>query len=208
VAATSVARLAPSPQNPPHVVRGRQRLVEAATALFSTKSYHETSVGDVASKAGISVGAVYLYIETKSDLLFLILNEVVERYRERVYLISDMEGSSQERLSMAIREYYLVLDRHHVKTEIMYHEFGALMPDVKKYLRQAETDLEQAFVKIINAGIESAEFSSVDADLYARNILWIGHLWALNRGGVRRSMSIEQFISAETEFFLRAMARS
>lgn len=180
--------------------------MKAATKLFREKSYHATSVGDVAREADVSVGAVYLYIKTKSDLLVLLFNEVVEEYKSRVYIISELGGTATARLSRAIREYYSVMDKHHAKTEIMYHEYRAMDPDVRAYIRKVEDDLESAVYKILISGIETGEFAAVDARLYARNILWLGHLWALNRGSVRSSMNIENFVTAQITFFMRALA--
>jgi AcrR family transcriptional regulator len=202
----SIKRLAPSPDDPPHIVKGRARLVKAATKLFREKSYHSTSVGDVAREAEISVGAVYLYIKTKSDLLVLLFNDVVEEYKSRVYLINELDGTASARLETAIREYYSVLDKHHAKTEIMYHEYGAMEPEARAYIRQVEDDLESVVYKILISGIETGEFVAVDARLYARNMLWLGHMWALNRGGVRSSMTVDKFIAGQVDFFMRALA--
>jgi AcrR family transcriptional regulator len=202
----SIDRLAASPDDPAHIVKGRARLVRAATKLFREKSYHSTSIGDVAREADISVGAVYLYIKTKSDLLVLLFNDVVEEYKSRVYMISELDGSAAAKLGTAITEYYSVLDNHHAKTEIMYHEYGAMDADARAYVRRVEDELESAICKILISGIEAGEFTSVDARLYARNILWLGHLWALNRGGVRSSMTIDQFTAAQIDFFMRALA--
>jgi AcrR family transcriptional regulator len=200
-----VERLRPSPSDPPHVVRGRKRLVKASVKLFRANSYHATSVGDVAREAGISVGAVYLYIKTKSDLLVLLFNDVVEEYQKRVYLISELDGTATEKLAASIREYYTVLDKHHAKTEIMYHEYGSMDSDVRAYIRSVEEDLEASLNKILLNGMESGEFAQVDPRLCARNILWLGHMWALNRGGVRSQMSIDEFIAAQTAFFFAAL---
>jgi len=198
--------LAPSPDDPAHIVRGRERLVKAAIKLFREKSYHATSVLDVAREAEISVGAVYLYIKTKSDLLALLFTEVVEEYKQRVYLISELDGTATEKLRIAIREYYSVLDKYHLRTEIMYHEYLSMEPDVRTYVRQVEEELETAVCRIVIAGIKSGELAQLDARLCARNALWLGHLWALNRGGVRSSMTIDEFIEAQTDFLVRALA--
>lgn len=47
----------------------RQRILEASSELFSRTGYFATSMKDVADKAGIAVGTIYLYYNTKEDLL-------------------------------------------------------------------------------------------------------------------------------------------
>lgn len=199
----------PSPDDPAHIVKGRQRLVRAATKLFRKQSYHATSMSDVAREADISVGAVYLYIKTKSDLLVLLINEVFEDYRQRIYIVGELDGTATEKLAAAIREYFQVLNKHLPKTEITYHEYRALTPDVLTYMHQVEAELENAFAAIIADGIATGEFAAGDSEHHARdvarNAIWLGHLWALNRGGIRRLMKIDEFISTQTDFVLRAL---
>ena len=47
----------------------RRRMVTEATALFLHYGYKKTSMGDVARAAGVAKGTVYLYFESKADLL-------------------------------------------------------------------------------------------------------------------------------------------
>jgi AcrR family transcriptional regulator len=49
--------------------RKRLRIVEAATELFIRNGYRKTSVEEVARRAGVAKGTVYLYFKTKAHLL-------------------------------------------------------------------------------------------------------------------------------------------
>lgn len=47
----------------------RQRLLEAATAVFLEKGYEGTRVAEVARRAGLTTGAIYGNFESKAELL-------------------------------------------------------------------------------------------------------------------------------------------
>lgn len=49
--------------------RTRQRLVRAATRLFSEKGYEETTTNQVARRAGVSIGTFYTYFADKHEIL-------------------------------------------------------------------------------------------------------------------------------------------
>lgn len=49
--------------------RRKQELVDAATALFYTRGYEETSVNDILDAVGCSKGSFYHHFESKMDLL-------------------------------------------------------------------------------------------------------------------------------------------
>lgn len=51
----------------------RTAILEAARASFSTKGFDDTSIEGIAEAAEVSVGTVYNYFTTKSDLLFEML---------------------------------------------------------------------------------------------------------------------------------------
>ena len=61
----------------PEISRGE--ILDAALACFAARGYHETSVDDIAERAGLSKGAIYWHFKGKREL-FLAL---VDRFSER-----------------------------------------------------------------------------------------------------------------------------
>ncbi len=59
-----------------------QRILDAATDLFVHYGYDKTTVGDVARKAGISKGAIYLHFESKDNLFEGLLIREMKRYQD------------------------------------------------------------------------------------------------------------------------------
>ena len=49
----------------------RAQIVAGAVKLFSQKGYDQTTVQQVAKKAGVSTGLIYQYVHDKEDLLLL-----------------------------------------------------------------------------------------------------------------------------------------
>jgi TetR/AcrR family transcriptional regulator, transcriptional repressor for nem operon len=58
---------------PPARSPTRQRLVQAAMALFREKGYDSTSVADVLRQAGVNSGSLYHFFPGKQDLLLAVL---------------------------------------------------------------------------------------------------------------------------------------
>ena len=50
--------------------RRRDRILREGTTLFLQQGYRKTSVDDIARKAGIAKGTIYLYFANKSEILF------------------------------------------------------------------------------------------------------------------------------------------
>ena len=66
-----------------------QEITEAAFEAFAEKGYSATKVADVAKRAGVSKGLMYLYFKTKEELFKAVVKSVVVRRVDR--LIENVE---------------------------------------------------------------------------------------------------------------------
>ncbi|GIW40623.1 MAG: TetR family transcriptional regulator [Candidatus Binatia bacterium] len=64
--------------------RTRSQLLDAAKKVLSQKGYHRTRVLDIARAARVAVGTVYLYYPTKEKLFLELVDDVVQKLRERI----------------------------------------------------------------------------------------------------------------------------
>jgi TetR/AcrR family fatty acid metabolism transcriptional regulator len=61
----------------------RRRILEAATRVFARKGYFAARVSDVAKRAGIADGTIYLYFRNKEHLLVSLFDEVMSKHVEQ-----------------------------------------------------------------------------------------------------------------------------
>ncbi len=73
-ATTVTARRAPRSQ---HTGDKRDLILRAATKLFARRGFFNAQVADVAREAGIAAGTVYLYFQSKDDLLVSIFERTM-----------------------------------------------------------------------------------------------------------------------------------
>ncbi len=55
----------------------RRRILEAATELFTEQGFDATTTATIAKRAGIGAGTLYLYVESKEDLLVAVFRQQV-----------------------------------------------------------------------------------------------------------------------------------
>ncbi len=74
-----------------------QEITDAALAAFAEKGYAATRVDDVAKRAGVSKGLLYLYFKTKEELFKAVIRSfVVPRIDALTEIIDSSELSSEE----------------------------------------------------------------------------------------------------------------
>lgn len=61
----------------------RERIRAAAFELFIEKGYEKTTTKEVARRAGVATGTLFLYAKDKPDLLFLVIHERLREISER-----------------------------------------------------------------------------------------------------------------------------
>ena len=61
----------------------QQQILDAALACFSENGFHQTGMADIVRRSGLSHGAVYLYFQSKDDLIEAL---AVDRHRQEALL--------------------------------------------------------------------------------------------------------------------------
>jgi AcrR family transcriptional regulator len=102
--------LAPPVRAPAAAIRQRrkearpQELLDAALGLFVEKGYAATRAEEVAVRAGVSKGTLYLYYPSKEDLLKAVVrHNVVNQIAEGADFIRQFAGTTSELLATVLR---------------------------------------------------------------------------------------------------------
>jgi TetR/AcrR family fatty acid metabolism transcriptional regulator len=86
----------------------RRRILQAAVKVFARKGYFASRVSDVAKKAGVADGTIYLYFASKEDILVRLFDEVMAEQAEEMKKAVAALPTAPERLR-AIAERHLRL---------------------------------------------------------------------------------------------------
>ena len=88
-------------------VQRHERILDAASRVFSAKGYHGTLVDEIASEAETSKGGVYFHFPTKQAIFLALLDRLADTLRERVEAAVAGEPHPIGRAEVALR---VVLD--------------------------------------------------------------------------------------------------
>ena len=92
----------------PRTTDKRRRILDAAVRVFARKGYFSARVSDIAKKAGVADGTIYLYFRNKEDLLVRLFDEVMSVHVEEARQAVRALPSAPERL-LAIAERHLAV---------------------------------------------------------------------------------------------------
>ena len=69
---------------PPKGERRKQQIIDAAKEMFIEKGFQSTHIGQVCEKLNIARGTVYQYFSNKKEILFALLDSVIERIDDTI----------------------------------------------------------------------------------------------------------------------------
>lgn len=192
------------------VNRRRIQIAETSVELFVKKGYHQTTVREIARSSGMSMGALYDYIRTKEDILFLVCDHIHSTVSRKLKETLFEEKNALDNLKDAIREYFKIIDEIQNYMILLYQETKSLNKKARKYIFKAEEELIGIFKSILNRCIEekSIVLDKSDVNLVAHNIMVTGQMWAFRRWALSRDFSLNRYIKIQTELLLHGIIQS
>lgn len=177
----------------------RSRIVEAAAPLLEAKG-KGASVEDIAKAAGLSVPVAHQFLKKPADIMLLIMENLQQMFLDGLRQNMDEGLEPERKLTIAIRQYYDVVDSQAPKVLLVYRGSRTLDAAGRKRIMQLEMEAVDTFRAILDEGVAAGVFRKTDTDLTAYNITTMGHLWALKGWHFRkRKMSLEDFTVSQTE---------
>lgn len=142
-------------------------ITEAALAAFAENGYAATRVDDVAKRAGVSKGLLYLYFKTKEELFKAVIRSFVAPKVQELSVIVDKSDLSAEEF---IRGPFLSMIKTlpdspiRVIIRLMFSE-GHKHPDlVEYYWENVVRHALEMMKKLIGRGVATGEFRSSAVD--------------------------------------------
>jgi len=141
-----------------------QELLAAALALFSEKGFAATRSEEVAARAGVSKGTLYLYYPSKEELFKAVVRENLSLHiAEGLQIAAQHQGSMAELLGVVMQEWWVRVGQGSAGgiCKIMMAE-ARNFPDLASFYFDEVIDPSQRLLAgLIERGIASGEFRPV-----------------------------------------------
>ncbi len=186
--------------------RRSEQLLGAAARLMERDGSHAVSMQALAGEAGVSVGLIYRYFDSKDDLLLAVIVNVLDAFAERVPAAVEAAGPDPvERLAAAFRAYCEVIDEHRHAAVLTYRESKSLSEAGLRKIKDLEVRTSEPLRALLHEGMVAGLLTPVDVDLMAYNLVLVAHGWALKHWYYERSLTFGDYVRKQTALALRAL---
>ncbi|OOG36549.1 TetR/AcrR family transcriptional regulator [Polaromonas sp. A23] len=142
-------------------------LLDAALDLFVEKGFAGTRAEEVAARAGVSKGTLFLYFQSKEELFKAVVRENISgRFKEWNDEFEAFEGTAAEMLAYCMNVWWerVGATRASGITKLMMSEAGNF-PEIAAFYQQEVIQPGQALIRrIMQRGIDRGEFRPLDLD--------------------------------------------
>ena len=135
----------------------QRRIVAAATALFQEKGFEDTTTAEIAAAAGIGAGTLYLYVESKEELLVsAFVNVAGEAWTEAFELVDGSANVVDQIMTLLLH----VTD-HHEADRRLARSFFKELPYVSTSGRVGTDEFTDWFSKRLASLLDDASANGV-----------------------------------------------
>jgi AcrR family transcriptional regulator len=183
-------------KNPRLIKERRNQIFEAASKLFTKKGYHVTGLRELSKEAGISLGNLYNYINTKEDILYIIHEKAAEMILEAIDQETSDVTDPVEKLKEMIEIELVTMDKYQELILLIYQESHALSKKSLRSLLRGEEMHLQRFQKVLEDGMEKGIFKRSNPVMAANLIKMMIDCWVLKRWALRGKVSLKKMKEA------------
>jgi AcrR family transcriptional regulator len=203
-----------------HPARWRRRkgarpteILEAALAVFAEKGLEGARMDDIAQRAGVTKGTIYLYFENKDAVFKALLTETIgERVRLSTAMLENFDGPTPVLLATVLRIVggFVAHSDRVVLLKLVIGEI-AKFPDLHEFYRRQVVDRGMALWEaILERGIARGEFRAVSVEHMARicmGPILLAAIWrTLFAQFDSESYDVQGLIETHIDFLLRGLA--
>jgi AcrR family transcriptional regulator len=144
-----------------------QEILEAALSVFAEKGFAAARMDEIAARAGVSKGTIYLYFESKEAVFRALVREMlVPRLAEAANVVRDYKGPMGPLLATILRNLgtFITTSDRVVLPKMVIAEAGNF-PDLARIYREEMIERGLSlFGSVIRAGIRQGEFREVPVE--------------------------------------------
>ena len=190
----------------------RIAIIDAALEEFTAQSFTAAKLDDVAVRAGIGKGTIYLYFDSKEDLFKDVVRRNMLAGREVVEdFVANFEGSATELLVAHFRNMYCFMQNEKIPP-LMAMVFGEAVrfPELSRFFHDEMIKLAQDMLRrILRRGVESGEFRQDALEVYTQLLIapvLIGAIWKLQFGDIA-PLDMQRYADMHIDYLLRPLRR-
>ena len=184
----------------------RKQIIKGAIKVFIAKGFHNATVREIAEEAGLTMGSLYNYINTKQDIVYIVYDYITKVLREDMKEAIVGVKDPKERLKAALRQNLNAVYKNQDIIMFLYRESASLDKESLYTVLARETKYIELFEDILREYFKGREVSESRLRLSADLLSYIPVIVTFRRWSLRRRFdSMDTVLEGILDFVLHGI---
>ncbi|MCI0570438.1 MAG: TetR/AcrR family transcriptional regulator [Myxococcaceae bacterium] len=176
--------------------RTRQKLVDAAEAIFGEKGYEAASIADITRKAEVALGTFYVYFPDKKTLFVEVVDNLGDRLRDELGRAVEGISDRVEVERTGLRAFFRFIQEHRLMYRVVRQ---AEFVDEACYRRYYQRFAEP-YAHRLEAAMDEGLVRRIDPETLAWCLMGIGDFLGMRYVLWRHEKQLERALDAAMDF--------
>ena len=156
----------------PPKLKTRDRIMEAAEALFAEKGYHDAAMDEIVRRTSVSKGGLYFHFPSKERLFFAVMDHLGHRLVRRIEDRIGREEAGIDRLEVALTTALEVLGKRRRIAKLLLVQGYSMGNSFEK----KRVEIYSGFASLIEENLDRAIAEDTIRPVNTRiaSYLWVG----------------------------------
>ena len=148
-------------------------IIKIATELFAQYGLKKTTMDEIAEKAGIAKGTIYIYFESKEKLFAAIVNKESEEYFQKLESAINVCPSPEDKIKAFVHSFFEIIFDYMNLYNVAFNtmsEINNLMPTLQSELEQYYTKVKEIIRNIMQQGVSDGSFREIEIELFVDTV--------------------------------------
>ncbi|SHF59133.1 transcriptional regulator, TetR family [Flavobacterium fontis] len=175
----------------------KTEIINVAARLFKEKGYSAVTVRDIAQAMNIKAASLYNHIQSKQEILVLIVITIAEEFTTVMEEVQQSEASAIAKIERIIQLHIDITLRNPDALACLNNDWMHLEQEADlKYFLKMRTDYEENFRQIVKEGVRNGEIQHHNPEVIIFSILstlrtlylWYNKTKSLSENTLRNDM--------------------
>lgn len=204
-AAPPARRVRAATKNPERVRAWRERLINAAIAVFIEKGFHNATVRDIGRAANMTQGTIYNYVRSKDDILYLVCDRIVAEYNDQTRKALEASHDPVERVRSAVRAISQVMYRHRREILLIYQDSHLLDARSRRVILARVEEFIGMFERIVSDAAGELDVPLPHPHLSANILTFLPVMIALRGWSLKNDLPPGEVVDEISRFVVRGL---
>ncbi len=155
----------------------RNRILDAALDVFSSKGYHDTRIDEIAEQSGTSKGSIYFHFPNKERLFLALTDQFADLLERRVTEAIQQEREGIQRVRVALETVLATFGKYRRPAKLLLVQAVGLGNVFEKKRLEINDRFADMIRKYLDEAVTVGDIPPVDTDIIAQ--AWMGAIYSV-----------------------------